>query len=97
MPYDTFNDVMIANAARVDLPVPVEIPLRSIAVRVLVQPSSAAVLIYGGPDYDRPVRFNGPQSEGEIATDGRRIYIQSVDGAVGAQVYTLGWYAKDGT
>jgi hypothetical protein len=87
-------DVTIANAARANLAVPADKAIRSVAVRVMVQPASAAVVIYGGPAFDRPVRFNGPQSEGEIPTDGPSVYIQGVDGAVGVQVYTLGWYEK---
>lgn len=87
-------DVMIANAARASLAVPAAKTLGSVAVRVMIQPASAAVLIYGGPRYDRPVRFSGPQSEGEIPTDSPTVYVQGVDGAVGAQIYTLGWHAK---
>lgn len=85
---------MIANAARANLAAPADKPLRSVAVRVMVQPAGAAVLIYGSPGYSNPVRFNGPQSEGEIPTDSPSVYVQGVDGAVGAQVYTLGWYPK---
>jgi hypothetical protein len=84
----------IPNAARADLAVPAKAPVRSVAVRVMVQPSSAAILIYGGPRFDKPVRFSGPQSEGQVPTDSPAVYIQAVDGAVGAQIYTLGWYGK---
>lgn len=85
---------MIANAARAMLAAPADKPMRAVAVRVMVQPASAAVLIYGGPGYANPVRFNGPQSEGEIPTAGPAVFIQGVDGAVGAQIYTLGWFPK---
>jgi hypothetical protein len=85
-------DANIANAARANLAVPADKNLKSVTVRVMVQPASAAVVIYGGPGYNRPVRFNGPQSEGEIPTDSPSVYIQGVDGAVGAQIYTLGWH-----
>jgi hypothetical protein len=84
----------IANAAKAKLAAPPGAFLRSVAVRVMVQPASAAVLIYGGPRYDKAVRFSGPQSEGQIPTDRSLVYIQGVDGAVGAQVYTLGWHGK---
>ncbi len=87
-------DIMIANAARANLAAPADQALRSVAVRVMVQPATAAVLVYGGPGYGNPVRFNGPQSEGEIPTDSPSVYIQGVDGAVAAQIYTLGWYPK---
>lgn len=82
----------VANAARATLAVPAGKAVKSIAVRVLVQPASAAVLIYGGPGFNKPVRFSGPQSEGEIPADGPTVYIQGVDGAIGVQVYTLGWF-----
>lgn len=87
-------DVTIANAAKADLAAPAGVPITSIRVRVMVQPASAAVLIYGGPNYDKPVRFNGPQSEGSVPTDSPTVYIQGVDGAISTQAYTLGWSDK---
>jgi len=87
-------DATIPNAAKANLAIPADKAIRSVAVRVMVQPASAAVFIYGGPGFDKPTRFNGPQSEGEVPTDGPTVYIQGADGAVGVQVYTLGWYEK---
>ena len=85
---------IIPNAAKARLAVPAGAAVSSVVVRVMVQPATAAVLIYGGPGYKRPVRFAGPQSEGEVPTDSAEVYVQGAEGAAGAQVYTLGWYGK---
>ena len=83
---------VIPNAAKARLAVPDGVKLTSVLVRVMVQPATGSVLIYGGPGYRTPVRFKGPQAEGEVATKTPEVDIQGANGAVGAQVYTLGWY-----
>jgi hypothetical protein len=85
-------DRVIPNAAKAHLAVPPGAKVNSVVVRVMVQPATGAVLIYGGPGYTKPVRFKGPQSEGEVPTKTAEVYVQGADGVVGAQVYTLGWY-----
>ncbi len=83
---------VIPNAAKARLAVPDGARVKSVVVRVMVQPATGAVLIYGGPGYKTPVRFRGPQSEGEVPTATPEVYVQGVNGVVGAQIYTLGWY-----
>jgi hypothetical protein len=84
-------DVSLPNSAKADLAIPAGRAVKSVRVRVMVEPPSAAVLIYGGPSYDAPVRFAGPESEADIATNSPSVYIQGVDGATAAKVYTLSW------
>jgi hypothetical protein len=84
-------DVIPPNSAKADLAVPTGRAVKSVRVRVMVEPPSAAVLIYGGPSYAAPVRFNGPESEADVATNSPGVYVQGVDGATAAKVYTLSW------
>ncbi|MGB8275000.1 MAG: hypothetical protein WCF16_06985 [Alphaproteobacteria bacterium] len=84
-------EVTIPNSAKADLAIPAGRAVRSARVRVTVEPATAAVLIYGGPRYDAPVRFNGPLSEGDVNTSSPTVHIQGLDGATEAKVYTVSW------
>lgn len=87
-------DPTIPNAAKARLAVPERARVASVVVRVMVQPATSAVLIYGAPGYKKPVRFSGSKSEGEVVTNSAEVYVQGANGAVGAQIYTLAWFGK---
>jgi hypothetical protein len=60
-------------------------------IRVKVTPSKGAVLIFGAPLYDKPIKFHGPQQIGRIATTSPIIRVQMVDGALAWEIETRGW------
>jgi hypothetical protein len=59
-------------------------------IKVTVKPARGAVLLYTGPDYDRPVRFPGPSSTRVVPLPSRTVRIELVDGAKTFEIKILG-------
>jgi hypothetical protein len=85
------TEVVIPNSFKADLSAPTGGVLKSIRIRVSVQPPTGAVLVYGGPLYDSPVRFDGPTTDKDVPTVEPIVYIQKIDGTTDFEVWTLGW------
>ena len=59
-------------------------------IKVTVKPARGAVLLYTGPDYDRPIRFPGPSSTRVVPLPSRTVRIELVDGAKTFEMKILG-------
>ena len=68
--------------------------LDAIKIRIRIEPSSGAVMIYGGPNYDKAELVEGPVQEVAIATTVRTVIVQLVRGAKSYEIETLGYLAK---
>jgi hypothetical protein len=83
------------DAQRHELDAPPGGVLRSVMVQVLVRPASGAVLLYGGPGYDKPVEARGGLTRIEVPTDQPVIYARAIKGATSVSIETLGWKDRD--
>lgn len=55
--------------------------LRSVRLRVYIEPASGAVLLYGSPNYTDPVRVTGPQGVADLPTTEPTICVRLISGA----------------
>jgi hypothetical protein len=63
--------------------------LKSIKLRIDIEPGSGGVLVYGSPDYVKPMRAHGPRAVLELATKKPVIFVQLIGGAETATVGVL--------
>jgi hypothetical protein len=70
----------------------VDVPATALVatIKMTVKPARGAVLLYTGPDYDRPIRFPGPSSTRVVPLPSRTVRIELVDGAKTFELKILG-------
>jgi len=80
--------VATAQPQQIDL----DVPSTTVAatVQITIKPSKGAVLLYPGPNYDKPVRFPGPVSARMVPIQSRTVRIELIEGATSFRVKVLG-------
>ena len=85
------TETVIRDATKVTLIAPPGGVLRSVKVRVEIEPRDGGALIYFAPTYDDPIRVVGPVVEVNIPTPEPDIYVQRISGAKSIRIVTLGY------
>jgi RecB family endonuclease NucS len=60
-------------------------------IRIIITPPTGAVLVYGAPFTEKPIKFHGPQQIGSVATKGQKIRVEMVDCTATWEIETIGW------
>lgn len=84
----------IINGTEEALCAPPDRILQSVKVKIRIDPPSGEVLIYGGPEYDDPIRATGPEQTVEIETNTCIVIVQKIRGAESYEIETLGFLAQ---
>ncbi len=84
----------IINGIEETLCAPADQILQVVKLRVRVEPPSGAVLIFGGPKYDDPTLFSGPEQIIELVTKTNTVIVQKIRGAESYEIETLGYLAQ---
>jgi len=84
-------ELTLLNAKEVILQAPPGGVLKSVRVSVEIEPADGAALIYGAPEYQTPIRVEGPSREVDILTTEPKVYVQKISGATSVNITTLSW------
>ena len=85
------QEVTLRTVIEADLTAPPGGILKSVKVKIELDPPTGIALIYGAPFYIDHVRVDGPTAEVDIPTSEPKVYIQLVGGAKRVKVWTLGY------